>query len=410
MEIRSPSPLIGYLATLLLFVGANALLPNAREAGFWDSAPFIRNPAQTVGGLIPDGLMQLDQVKIRHSIAVLPSVAWSRKFGNSIRLALGQDPEWIFAGGKDPAALFITNELWVSRGLNPRIQREIDRVAGVIGDYRRELDKEGWTLVVVPVPTKLGIHREWAIWPLGGADLLSRNPLPSDRSDEVYGAFLRALGDQHVNRVDVQSAYRGALSDTPGLILYPRSETHWSGEGIRIAALVTAKAIAASTSLAERTPESPTYLVVDHVGDLAQGYDALPGFMSRLASISVYRDRLWSGEEGRGYPASTDPKGLVFVAGTSYTGQYSSLPAPVSFAWQLGLHLQDVEILNRPMAGQGSFKSFAAFWEQRRRIHAAYDLRRGPAGAHVIVWEMPIRDIPGIGTSTLSWDDKQGWR
>ncbi|KZC24510.1 hypothetical protein RHOFW104T7_08400 [Rhodanobacter thiooxydans] len=89
--------------------------------------------------------------------------------------------------------------------------------------------------------------------------------------------------------------------------------------------------------------------------------------------------------------------GLVVAVGTSYTGQYTwMINQPVGFAWQLGLHLQNVEVQNRPIAGHGSFAAFKQFWQQRHEISDEFAKHNGPGKPKVVVLEFPIRDVQGI--------------
>lgn len=408
---RVISPIFAlYLALTALFVGTNFVLVSNVNEPAHQMVKLKRNSGETFGGLAPNGIWEPDYALLRRSVNVLPAVSFAREFGNSVRLALGQEPDWVFAGGGGDNALFLTGELWVSRGVTPRIEGELKRVAATIGQYNKQLENDGWRLIVVPVPTKLGIHRNWAHWPVGGSDLLDRDPVTEDRSDDVYRDFLAALRAQHVTSVDLQQIYRAAMAQDQKLILYPPGESHWSGEGIRLAADATAQAIASVSSLKARTPSHATFFVEDHIGDLCQAFDPLPWFTTRLRSVWSYRDRLLEGEEGRNFTLQPEnPAGLVVAVGTSYTGQYTWIPRPVGFAGQLGHHLDNVEVQNRPMAGQGSFKSFEYFWNHRDEIADDFSHRTAGEAERIVVWEMPIRDIPGIGESTLSWSRKNGW-
>lgn len=398
-----------YLGLVLLFLGANALGRKDVSAPVLPRTTLVRNSEQTLGGLVPQGLWQPDYALLKRNVNGLPAVRVSQQAGNSLRLALGQEPDWIFPGGREPISLFLTGELWVARGSSARIESEMRRIAGIVASYQQQLEKEGWMLLVVPVPTKLGIHSNWARWPLGGADPLNRAPVLSDRSSEVYDAFRAALDQRGVRSVDLDGVYREALGRDPHSILYPPNESHWSGLGISLAADATAKAISAVTPLKSRTPTEPTYLVEHQVGDLVKAFDPHPSVTSRLQSIWVYEDRLMNGENGRGYPYPSRPVGLVVALGTSYTGHYTWIPQPVGFAGQLGLHLENAEVQNRPMAGQGSFKSFEHFWSHRKEIADEFESRRGGGKPRVVVWEMPLRDVPGIGQSSLEWSQAHGW-
>jgi hypothetical protein len=398
-----------YLGLVLLFLGGNVLYRPEGSSPILPRTTLVRNPEQNLGGLVAGGLWQPDYALLKKNVGGLPAVRVSQQAGNSLRVALGQEPDWIFPGGRDPLALFLTGELWVARGSSPRIDGEMQRVAGIVAAYNQQLDTEGWTLIVVPVPTKLGVHSNWVRWPVAGADPLNKAPVARDRSSEVYDAFRSALDQRGVKNVDLNRVYRDALARDPEAILYPRNESHWSGLGITLAADATAKEIGSLTPLKPRKLTEPTYHVEQQIGDLVQAFDPLPSFTTRLRPIWSYEDKLMNGEKGRGYPYPSHPAGLVVSLGTSYTGQYTWIPEPVGFAGQLGLHLENAEVQNRPMAGQGSFKSFEHFWAHRKEIADEFASRQGAGKPLVVVWEMPLRDVPGVGESSLSWNQAHGW-
>src|SRR5262249_51239133 len=130
-----------------------------------------------------------------------------------------------------------------------------------------------------------------------------------------------------------------------------------------------------------------------------KAFDVAPILTTWLDPIWIFPDRLMNGEAGKGYVYAKNPDGLVVVVGTSYTGQYTWIPEPVGFTWQIGLHMQNVEIQNRPVAGLGSFYAFDQFMAQRQAIAADFVTRNGDL-PRVLVWEFPIRDIEGIARAT----------
>jgi hypothetical protein len=399
MKLRAPPVTLAYVALTLVFLALAWTRQPYGEGLRFPSLVFVRDPAQSLGGLVPGGLWQLDQARLRSSIARIWPVRLARETGNSIRLAAGQTVEWIVWGGREPLMLFPNIDLWVSRGLTPPVEDELRRAAAIIAEMRTRLQAEGWSLIVVPVPVKLGIHRELSHWPVRESSLVSRDPILEDRSDEFYGFFIDALARRHVDSVDLQTLYRDELKRRPGAILYVPSDSHWSGDGIRLAAEATAHAIASHTPIRERMPVNPTFYEFDYVGDLAKAFDPLPRFTSRLEPAWIFHERLMNGESGRGYVYAQKPTALVVAVGTSYTGQYTWIDQPVSFAWQLGLHLHDTEVQSRPMPGKGSFYAFDQFWKQRNQISRDFASRNGERQPKVVVWEFPIRDVRSILTA-----------
>jgi len=395
--VRFPCIIWSYIALTVVFVGSGLARYPYPESPGAPEITFHRNPLQTFGDLVADGLWQPDYAKIRTSMNLLSPLRLGRELGNSLRLAGGQHIEWIIWGGRKPLMLFMAVETWVSRGLDAKVQADLNRIADIIASERDRLDSEGWKLLMVPVPTKLGIYREYCTWPVWEPSLLNRAPLDMDHSDEVYGYFYKKLQENGVPAIDLQTIYRHALVQRPGLLLYPPSESHWSGEGIRLAAQNTARAIASISPLHDRIPHMPTYLEVDHIGDLAKAYDPFPELLFKLNKVWHFHDKLINGELGRGYRYPANPIGLVVAVGTSYTGQYTWYKnQPVGFAWQLGLHLDNVEVQNRPMAGHGSLESYKVFSNLRHEIAKDFDDKHGKGLPKVIVWEFPIRDINNI--------------
>jgi hypothetical protein len=340
-------------------------------------------------------LWQLDHERLRRSIQRIAPVRMGRETGNSLRVAGGQVVEWVVWGGREPLMLFPTQDLWISRGLDPPLEARLDRAAGVIGAYRRALEREGWKLVVLPIPTKLGIYPELSEWPIREPGLLTREPLHEDRSGEVYQYLLARLVNEGIAAVDLRAAYRAAAGATKPLLYVP-GDSHWTGEGIRVAAQATAQVIAAQSGLRAREPVEPTYYELDFVGDLAQAFDPLPAFTSRLAPVWTFRERLMNGERGRGYVHAHRATQLVAAVGTSYTGRYTWLPEPVGFPLQLGLYLDKVEVQNHAAAGQGSFRAMEQFWSRRHDIADDFRARNGTLAEKVVVWEFPLRDVRDI--------------
>ncbi len=342
----------------------------------------------------PGALPRLDLAAVESSMSRLRSVRAGRQLGNSLRIAFGQRLNWVVWGGRQPLMLFPQSELWVSEGINAGRNREVvDEAAVTARKYAALLKSEGWTLVVVPVPTKLSIHRDLARWPILDKDLLSRDPVSEDRSDEVVDALFQHFERDSVFHVDLRTVYRTHLAAHPGDLMYPPGESHWAGLGIKLAAEATTKTVSQAANVPVRS-RVPTYLDVDRIGDMAASFDPFPKWLSRLKPVYSFPDRLVNGEQGKGYIYASEPKSLLVVAGTSYTGQYTWLGQPVGFTWVIGGLLEDCECQNRPSAGLGSFYAFRQFLNERDAIAKDFAQRTHlTTFPKVVVWEFPLRDL-----------------
>lgn len=383
---------IAYAGLLLAFLALNLFGSGKDAESIWPRIKFQDHA---------DGVAQLDANETARSVSRLGGVRLGRELGNSLRVASGQRVEWITWGGKDPEMLFPKIDLWVSRGLDADARKELDSAAQSIANQDQALRKRGWTLVVLPIPTKLAVHRDLAHFPVMEDDLTSSRPVEADRSDKVYGYLILELEKRGVPAVNLLASYRASLKQDPKQLLYMTNDSHWSGRGIQLAADATARRIAAVTPLKSREPVNPTYLNVDEVGDLAKAFDPLPGFVSWLRPVWIFHDSLINGESGKGYPYTSHPEGLVVCVGTSYTGQYTWIEnQPVGFAWQLALHLDNVDFQNRPAAGQGSFHSFGQFLNDIDGIEKDFAAKKNDSAPRVVVWEFPIRDVRDISNSS----------
>jgi hypothetical protein len=133
-------------------------------------------------------------------------------------------------------------------------------------------------------------------------------------------------------------------------------------------------------------------------------YDVDPRFPSRLASLIRFSDRLIVGRE-ESSAAPPQPRFLIVVAGTSYSGQYwASIPGVRGdFPFVLSQFLTQVEVQNRARAGRGSYESFAIFQQEADRIAAQFEHRHHlPPGSYqkIVVWEFPFRNLRQMAVET----------
>jgi SGNH hydrolase-like domain, acetyltransferase AlgX len=385
---------LAYVALPAAFIAGNLLwrLPGTGPAVRWPD--FQRAPAESSGAPVA----KLDLPRLRQSVNRLPSVSFMRQAGNSVRISCGQQLSWCIWGDRNPPMLFHSVELWVSEGLGPPENRQrVEDALVTIRKYHAQLSQEGWTLVVLPVPTKLSIYSDLCSWPRWDKDPLTRRPVPADRADEIYDALLAGMNRDRIPAIDLRTIYREHRAAHPTELLYPPGETHWSGIGLKIAADAVAERVSALTGIPRRT-FVPSYLSVEEVSDMSAGCNPLPQWLSRLAPFYTYRARLVNGAEGRGFIYPQNPTSLLVLAGTSYSGQYTwHIGEPVGLAWVLGMQLEECEFQNGAQAGHGSYAAFASFLAERNAKVADFSRRRGlNQFTKVVVWEFPVRDLASL--------------
>jgi hypothetical protein len=382
-----------YLLLPAIFISGNMLSlgRHAPQATHW---PSLR---MTDLNSSHSKVTRLDVDVLRQSMQRLPSARFIRQAGNSLRLFLGQSLSWCVWSKDSPAMLFATVELWVSEGLTPANQRLVENSLALFRKQHRLLASEGWTLVVVPVPTKLSIYRDRCSWPVMEKNLLTRQPVERDRADEIYDQLINQLRAAGIPAVDLKSLYRQYRVAHPAALLYPAGETHWSGLGMAIAADATAELISNTTGIPRRQ-FTPSYFPVDEIADIAAAFDPLPFWTSRLTPLYRYQDRLVDGEKDRGFQYASNPTSLLIVAGTSYTGQFTwHIGHPVGFSWVVGGQLENCEFHNNPQAGSGSYAAFAQFMRDRHNLAQTFSSRRALTDfSKVVVWEFPVRDLADI--------------
>ena len=128
-------------------------------------------------------------------------------------------------------------------------------------DFKRQLDAAGIDLLLVPVPAKAVIYSD-KLADASGTNL----------SAGYDQAFYRALESNGVKVLDLTAPFQAARSSTAPA-LYCKQDTHWSPEGIRIAAdLIAArvKGFPAPAGLPQAVV-TPTNVQVTIKGDLAEG-------------------------------------------------------------------------------------------------------------------------------------------
>jgi len=242
-------------------------------------------------------------------------------------------------------------------------------VAAFVAEVAAELEQLGVELVVVPLPAKARLYRQY----------LGRYGFPPE-AERRYHEFLVALAAAGVDHVGLKTVLAGSRDQ--GVEVFLRTDTHWTPAGAELAAVAVAEQVSAAGYLQE-TPTQNFRVeygeLQTHQGDLLS-FIPLGPFRGRLqpAPDHVRRFELHSG------PAPA--LGLfeiaavpVVLVGTSYSA---------GAAWGFDVFLQvelQAEVLNLAEEGRGPFLPMAAYL-------GSDTLREAPP--QLVIWEIPERYLP----------------
>ncbi len=124
----------------------------------------------------------------------------------------------------------------VSRANNKRFADPLEPIV----DFHRQLKRAGIRLLLVPVPAKV------AVYPERLGENVSFSPASKDnksllpRIDTHHQAFHKLLAARGVEVVDLLPAFLAQRHDRRGP-LYCKTDTHWSGRGVAVAAATILK-------------------------------------------------------------------------------------------------------------------------------------------------------------------------
>jgi hypothetical protein len=344
---------------------------------------------------------RLDLPDLTASIQRMPGIRGLRQWGNSIRVAMGQEVSWIDEHRKRDTMLFPWDEIWAARGLHQTTRSVVYRAAEGAARKSQILARQGWQLIIMPVPTKLNIYHDWAQWPILTENLIERWPVWEDRTDEVVDLFFTRLRELQVTAIDLRPSFRDwAHKHGCSLYLFPPGETHWSARGIELAAEQTSAFLADRFGLTPFTGRR-IYATYDFATDLGAVYDVDPRFPARLAGLTRCTDSLLVGREEPLQSLSTTPRCLIIVAGTSYSGRYWGWTPGVrgDFPFVLSQLLQQVEVQNRSRGTRGPYEPLRLFQPHAPEIAAAFERTHHLApGTYpkIIIWEFPFRFLRAL--------------
>ncbi len=244
----------------------------------------------------------------------------------------------------------------------------------VIADLAKQLRARGVHLLVVPAPVKPSIY----------PDQLVRGLAPSLA---VAAHTERLLGELRAKGVDVLALHPALLEGrragaTPRTPLYLKTDTHWSGEGVRVAA----RAIAARVKQLGwwRPPASPRYRLerveVEREGDLPR-MTRMPRQEQLFGKERVVCHRVLEREGGK--PYEDDASSPVLLLGDSFSRIYQTDEPEAAgliahLAFELGLPLSSI-------VNDGGASTLV-------RQELARDLEQ-LKGKRLVIWVFAERDV-----------------
>ncbi len=246
-----------------------------------------------------------------------------------------------------------------------------DPVTAIVA-FRDALAERGIALLVVPAPGKASVY----------PDRLSGRFARTDT--DLHGhtrTFLDRLDAAGVAHVDLFAAFDAARSIDRAPPLYLAQDTHWSPEGLRLAAALVAERVADEGWVARGNTEYETRTVtVEREGDVVRMVDA-PAVSAAFKPESVVCTQIVDPDTQT--PYEDDPASPVLVLGDSFLRIYQhDEPGSAGFIAHLAKELK------RPVAS--IVNDGGASTLVRQELQRKADLLDGKK---LVVWEFVERDL-----------------
>ena len=247
-----------------------------------------------------------------------------------------------------------------------------------IVDFRDQLASRGIDLIVMPVPIKPTVYADRFSSRYESRAGVVQNP--------SFEAFLERLEREGVTCLDVAPLLAEAKSAAPDRPLYLKTDTHWTPEGMELAATALASLARSTVPLPPAIDRfSAIATEVTALGDVA-GMLKLPPERRIFPPETVTIRQVQSGDA----VLRPDRKAEVLFLGDSFANIYSLAPMGWGDASGLVEHLAlalglPVDAITRNDAG-----SFAT------REMLAKELQRGNdrlAGKKLVIWEFAAREL-----------------
>jgi alginate O-acetyltransferase complex protein AlgJ len=322
-----------------------------------------------------DALMQTVIPRVQ-----IPVTAWLK--GGNEDAYCGREG-WLFYR-KDIDSLtargFLNPEILARRaasGSELKVPPQPDPLRAIV-DFRDQLARRGIALIVMPAPVKPSIYPDRHSARYAGRAGAVQNP--------SFPAFVERLAREKIACFDAAPLLMEARAAAPDRPLYLKTDTHWTPEGMELAARALARFARQAAPLSPATGRfTAAAQAVTNLGDVALMLK-FPAdwqvFAPETATVRQVRD----GKE----PWRPDATAEVLFLGDSFANIFSLAPMGWGEGAGLAEHLSlalglPVDTITRNDAG-----SFAT------REMLAKELQRGNdrlAGKKLVIWEFASREL-----------------
>ena len=283
--------------------------------------------------------------------------------------------DWMFY---KPGVTYLVESLPPS----PSGNHGLDSALHAIISFREQLARRGIGLVVMPVPEKASIYPDMLAPTIRAGDL----PLATHTME-----FLERLKNSGVEAIDLFQAFAETRnSKASHHTLYLPQDTHWSPEGMRVAAAKTAEYLMGNGMAKKGSVQFGTKAVVlRRAGDVLRMM-GVPQLEERLPKDEIECTQVLNAEDGT--PYRDDAQSEILVLGDSFLRIYErDEPGSAGFIAHLAREL------SQPLASIVSDGGASTLVRQ--------ELSRKPElliNKKLVVWEFVERDIR-FGTE--GWQD-----
>ena len=245
-------------------------------------------------------------------------------------------------------------------------------------DFRDQLAQRGIALIVMPAPVKPSVHPERHSVRYAGRNEAVQNP--------SFVEFVERLASGKVACFDAAAVLLQAKATAPGRPLYLKTDTHWTPEGMELAAKALSEFARRTVALSPATDRfTAAAKEVTNLGDVAMMLKFPAEWQVFAPETATVRQVLDGKQAWR-----PDANAEVLVLGDSFANIYSLAP----MGWGEGAGLAEHLSLALGLPVDAIIRNDAGSFATREML--AKELQRGNdrlAGKKLVIWEFASREL-----------------
>ncbi|SEG77137.1 alginate O-acetyltransferase AlgX-related protein [Marinobacterium lutimaris] len=289
-----------------------------------------------------------------------------RQWANLSFLLFGEGTSGVLLGKE--GWLFSSQEAIVPNSLASNIDRQMEKIAQV----KAQLEASGKRLIMLPVPMKMDIYREYTQTGL------------RPQVDDLYQAFVTRLEQQQIAVCNLRAAFVAARDNQN---LYVRTDTHWSPAGARLAAQTLAGQY--PELMGDSAFESDLVEEKELKGDLLNFVNFAPELQPQyFASVTIpLYETVDKGQSDDAMGLFEETSQSLMLIGTSYSRVDD---------WNFPGFLKEAlhkDLMMMAQQAQGPFAPMEEFIESSS--FSSPDVE-------TVIWEFPVRTLLALGPSLES--------